>query len=245
MADPVDHNAKRLPDADLAAPAAAFPIVGIGASAGGLEACTQVLAHLPAGIGLALVLVQHLDPTHASLLPELLSRVTPMPVQQIQDGMAVEPGQLYVVPPNVTMTIAGGVLRLAPRIDAPGPHMPIDHFFRSLAQDQGSRAIGIILSGTGSDGALGLEEIKERGGISFVQDEQTAKFAGMPHSAILHATIDFILPPDGIARELRRIVQHPYVTAPRDKSRISHAHPPLQRIWPDPPAAPGGHRGRF
>jgi two-component system, chemotaxis family, CheB/CheR fusion protein len=144
----------------------------------------QVLAHLPAGIGLALVLVQHLDPTHTSLLPELLARATPLPVRQVQDGMAVAPGQLYVVPPNVTMTIAGGVLRLAPRLEAPGPYMPIDHFFRSLAQDQGSRAIGVILSGTGSDGALGLHEIKDRGGISLVQDAQTAKFAGMPHSAI-------------------------------------------------------------
>jgi two-component system, chemotaxis family, CheB/CheR fusion protein len=172
-----------------------------------------VLAHLPAGIGLALVLVQHLDPTHASILPELLSRVTPMPVQHVQDGTAVQPSHLYVVPPNVTMTIVGGVLRLAPRLEVSGPHMPIDHFFRSLAADQGSRAIGIILSGTGSDGALGLGEIKERGGISLVQDEQTAKFAGMPHSAILQATVDFILPPEGIAQELRRVASHPYLTA--------------------------------
>jgi two-component system CheB/CheR fusion protein len=124
----------------------------------------------------------------------------------------VKPGQAYVVPPNVTMAIVGGVLRLAPRPEAPGPHMPIDHFFRSLAADQGSRAIGIILSGTGSDGALGLQEIKERGGISLVQNEQTATLAGMPRSAIAHATIDCILRPDGIARELQRIAAHPYFT---------------------------------
>ena len=104
MADSSDNNTQRLPDADLATSAAAFPIVGIGASAGGLEACTQVLAHLPAGIGLALVLVQHLDPTHTSLLPELLARVTPLPVRQVQDGTAVAPGQLYVVPPNMAQT---------------------------------------------------------------------------------------------------------------------------------------------
>jgi two-component system, chemotaxis family, CheB/CheR fusion protein len=226
MSDSSDNNTQRLPDADLATPAAAFPIVGIGASAGGLEACTQVLAHLPAGIGLALVLVQHLDPTHASLLPELLARVTPLPVQHVQDGTAVQPSHLYVVPPNVTMTIAGGALRLAPRLEVHGPHMPIDHFFRSLAADQGSRAIGIILSGTGSDGALGLQEIKERGGISFVQDEQTAKFAGMPHSAILHATVDFILPPEGIAQELRRIVQHPYLTACAGDAPVPPLPPP-------------------
>ena len=213
VADPLGNRGPNLTGAD-SDDAARFPIVGIGASAGGLEACTQLLEHLPAGIGLALVLVQHLDPTHESILPDLLSRVSPMVVERVRDGMVVQSGHIYVVPPNVTMTMAGGILRLQPRSESRGHYMPIDVFFRSLAEDQGRQAIGIILSGTGSDGALGLEEIKERGGITFVQEEQSAKFAGMPHSAIAHATIDFILPPAGIALELRRIAQHPYVIAP-------------------------------
>jgi two-component system, chemotaxis family, CheB/CheR fusion protein len=189
----------------------AFPIVGIGASAGGLEAFTQLLQELPVTTGLAFVLVQHLDPTHESMLPELLSRVTKMPVQQVQKGMTVEPNHIYVTPPNANMTMNGMTLRLASRSETRGLHMPIDHFFRSLAQQHGSRAIGIILSGAGSDGALGLAEIKDQGGITFVQEERSARFPGMPHSAIMNGGIDFILPPAGIAQELARVAQHPYV----------------------------------
>jgi two-component system CheB/CheR fusion protein len=153
-----------------------------------------------------------------------------MVVERVRDGMVVQPGHIYVVPPNVTMTMAGGILRLQPRSESRGHYMPIDVFFRSLAEDQGSQAIGVILSGTGSDGALGLEEIKERGGISFVQEEQSAKFAGMPHSAIAHATIDFILPPAGIAQELKRIAQHPYVIAP---AHHEPEPPPLPAVRED------------
>jgi two-component system CheB/CheR fusion protein len=188
--------------------------VGIGASAGGLEAFTQLLQHIPVATGLAFVLVQHLDPTHESMLPELLSRVTKIPVQQVRKGMIVEPNHIYVTPPNANMTINGMTLKLASRSESRGLHMPIDHFFRSLAQQHGNRAIGIILSGSGSDGALGLAEIKDHGGITFVQDVRTAKFPGMPHSAIMHGGIDFILPPAGIAQELARVAQHPYVISP-------------------------------
>jgi two-component system CheB/CheR fusion protein len=188
--------------------------VGIGASAGGLEAFTQLLQHIPIATGLAFVLVQHLDPTHESMLPELLSRVTKMPVQQVRKGMTVVPNHIYVTPPNTNMTINGMTLKLASRSEIRGLHMPIDHFFRSLAQEHGNRAIGIVLSGSGSDGALGLAEIKDQGGITFVQEVHTAKFPGMPHSAITHGGIDFILPPEGIAQELARVARHPYVTSP-------------------------------
>jgi two-component system CheB/CheR fusion protein len=192
----------------------AYPIVGIGASAGGLEAFTQLLKDLPVTTGLSFVLVQHMDPTHESMLTELLSRVTKMPVQQVQIGMTVEPNHIYVTPPNANMTLNGMTLRLASRSEIRGAHMPIDHFLRSLAQQHGSRAIGIILSGAGSDGALGLAEIKDQGGITFVQEERSARFPGMPHSAIMNGDIDFILPPAGIALELARVAQHPYVVSP-------------------------------
>jgi two-component system CheB/CheR fusion protein len=208
-----------------------FPIVGIGASAGGLEAFTQLLQHIPAATGLAFVLVQHMDPTHESMLPELLSRVTEMPVRQVQKGMTVEPNHIYVSPPNADVTMDNMTLRLASRSETRRLHMPIDYFFRSLAQQHGSRAIGIILSGAGSDGALGLAEIKEQGGITFVQDERTARFPGMPHSAIMQGGIDFILPPVGIAQELARVAQHPYV--------ISPASPREEESLPDPtPTSP-------
>ncbi len=192
-------------------PIPAFPIVGIGASAGGLESFTQLLRDIPVTTGLALVLVQHLSPTHATLLPELLSRVTKLPVQLVQRGMTIKPNHIYVMPPDADMIMNGMTFVLTARSGTRGLHMPIDIFFRSLAQQHGNRAIGIILSGAGSDGALGLAEIKERGGITFVQDDRTATFPGMPHSAIMHGGIDFILPPAGIAQELRRIAQHPYV----------------------------------
>ncbi len=211
---PAPSTAPEVQSADPVLPAGAFPIVGIGASAGGLESFTHLLQEIPVTTGLAFVLVQHLDPSHESMLPELLSRVTRMPVQQVRHGMVVEPNKIYVSPPNANMTISGLVLKLASRSQARGLHMPIDHFFRSLAQEHGSRAIGIILSGAGSDGALGLAEIKEQGGITFVQDERTAKFPRMPHSAIMNGGIDFILPPAGIAQELARVAQHPYVISP-------------------------------
>lgn len=184
-----------------------FPIVGIGASAGGLEAFSQLLRELPADTGMAFVLVQHLDPKRESQLPEILSRTTAMPVLPVTDGLRVAPDHVYVVPPNADMTIGGGVLRLTPRAKV-DHYRPIDVFFRSLAQEQEGRAIGVVLSGTGSDGTLGLRAIKAEGGVTFVQDEQSAKHPGMPHSAFTAA--DAVLPPRGIARELARIAGHPY-----------------------------------
>lgn len=189
-----------------------FPVVGIGASAGGLEAFTQLLKHLPNDTGMAFVLVQHLDPTHASALTEILSRATEMPVAEINDGMRVEPGHVYVIPPNTNVAVLHGVLSLMPRAEKHGQHMPIDYFLRSLAEDRRGKAIGVILSGTASDGTLGLKAIKAEGGITFAQDEQSAKYDGMPRSAITSGFVDCVLPPEGIARELARVSRHPYVT---------------------------------
>jgi two-component system, chemotaxis family, CheB/CheR fusion protein len=184
------------------------PVAGFGASAGGLEAFSELLQYLPNDTGVAFVLIQHLDPKHGSLLTELLGRSTQMPVVESKDGMRTEANHVYVIPPNANMTISNGVLRLEPRGQF---HMPIDYFFRSLAQDEGSKAVGVILSGTASDGTLGLKAIKAEGGITFAQEESTAKYDGMPRSAIIAGCVDFILPPEGIAREIVRLCRHPYV----------------------------------
>ena len=188
-------------------------IVGIGASAGGLEAFGQLLRNLPTNSGMGFVLVQHLDPKHESMLTELLSRRTNIPVNEVKDGMAVEPDHIYIMPPDADMTISGGTLILRPRTEIRGHHMPIDHFFQSLAEDQKENAIGVVLSGTASDGTLGLKSIKAEGGITFAQDEKSAKYGGMPHSAVAAGAVDLILPPEEIAKELVRISRHPHSPA--------------------------------
>jgi len=195
-------------------PATAFPVVGIGASAGGLEAVSQLLESLPPDTGMAFVVVQHLDPRHESKLDTILGKSTPMPVHEAKHGVSVEPNNIYIIPPNATMTVTRGVLQLEPRGDVPVHHLPVDSFFKSLAEDRQSGAIGVVLSGTGSDGTLGLEDIKAAGGITFAQDEESAKYAGMPLSAVRSGCVDVVLPPAEIARELARIGQHPYVTKP-------------------------------
>lgn len=192
-----------------------FPIVGIGASAGGLEACNQLFRELSPEPGMAFVLVQHLDPGHESALPDLISRASRLRVHHAKDGMPVEPNHLCIIPPNTDLTILRGRLQLLPRQKVHGQYMPIDRFFRSLAEGQGRRAIRVILSGTGSDGALGIEAIKAEGGITFAQDEQVAKYPGMPRSAVGTGGVDFILAPAGIAKELTRIGRHPYVAEPK------------------------------
>ncbi len=189
---------------------AVFPVVGVGASAGGLEAFTQLLRALPTDTGMAFVLVQHLHPGYESALTEILTRETAMPVHEVEDGMRARANHVYIIPPSVDLAIMHGTLHLMPR-KAREKSLPIDRFFRTLAQDQGSRAIGVILSGTASDGVLGLKAIKAEGGITFAQDEKTAKYDGMPHSAIAAGTVDFVLAPDKIALELARIARHPYV----------------------------------
>jgi two-component system, chemotaxis family, CheB/CheR fusion protein len=209
----------------------AFPIVGVGASAGGLEAFTQLLQPLPGDLGLAFILVQHQDPSRPSMLSELLSRVTPMLVQEVQDGMVVQPNQIYVAPSHADVTMTDRVLKLASRPPAHTLHMPIDVFFRSLAEDQGHHAIGIILSGGGSDGALGLQAIKDHGGLTFVQDEQTAAFTGMPHSAIMHGSVDCVLPPEGLADELIQVARHPYVIEPETDTREPRSPVRNREAW--------------
>lgn len=188
---------------------ATFPIVAIGASAGGLEAFSNLLRSLPAEPGLALVFIPHLDPTHESAMVELLSRTTRLPVLQAAEGVRVGVNRVYVLPPNCDMTIAGGVLHLERRGAERGHHMAIDTFLRSLADDQGANAIGVILSGTANDGTLGLAAIKDAAGITFAQDSQSAKYDGMPSSAIAAGVVDYVLAPDRIAQELIRIQKQP------------------------------------
>ena len=199
-------------DFDERGDGASFPIVGVGASAGGLEAFTQLLKALPMDTGMAFVLIQHLAPSHASALAEILSRATKMPVAEVQDEPTIEPNRVYVIPPDRGMMIVGGTLQLLPR-EGGAMHRPIDQFFRSLAREQGHQAIGVVLSGTASDGTVGLEAIKAEGGITFAQDA-TAQHEGMPHSAIASGCVDFVLSPDEIAREIVRIGHHPYAAPP-------------------------------
>jgi two-component system, chemotaxis family, CheB/CheR fusion protein len=186
-------------------------IVAIGASAGGIEALSDLMSHLPVDTGMAFVLVQHLDPKHHSILTELLARKTAMRVAEVSDGMQVEPNHVYVIPPNATMSISGHTLHLGPREESRGLHMSVDHFMRSLAEQDGARAIGVIMSGSGSDGTLGMAEIQAHGGVTFAQDEASAKYDGMPHSAVAAGCVDYVLPPKGIAKELARIARHPYL----------------------------------
>jgi chemotaxis methyl-accepting protein methylase/signal transduction histidine kinase/chemotaxis response regulator CheB len=190
-----------------------FPIVGVGASAGGLEAISSLLEQLPQRCGMALLVVQHLDPHHPSLLTEILSKRTTLPVAQATDEMPIAVDHVYVIPPNTSMSVMDGFLRLRPRGDGTGPAMPIDDLFESLAKDRGADAIGVILSGTGTDGAIGMQAIKGCGGITLAQDENTARFSAMPRAAIGLGVIDKVLAPSAIAAELLRIVHHPYLAA--------------------------------
>jgi two-component system, chemotaxis family, CheB/CheR fusion protein len=196
-----------------------FLVAAIGASAGGIEAFTELLRNLAPDTGMAFVLIQHLDPKHHSILTELLSKESKMPVREVTNGMRLVPNNVYVIPPNASMSVADHSLRLRPREDAPRPQMPIDQFMRSLAEQQGNRAIGVILSGSGSDGTLGLAEIQAQGGVTFAQEEATAKYDGMPRSAIAGGCVDYVLPPKRIASELARIAQHPYVAPPSPGGR--------------------------
>jgi two-component system CheB/CheR fusion protein len=201
-----------------------IPVVGIGASAGGLEAFKLLLAHVPVDTGLAFVFVQHLDPKHTSNLSEILTKVSAMPVRPVTDGVEIEPNRLYVIPPDAGLEVSGQVLRITPRAPASlGPHMPIDHFLRTLAQERGSRAIGVILSGAGTDGAAGLEAVKAAGGTTFAQDPSTAKFDGMPQAAIGRGCVDFVLSPEAIAAELTQLGHHPYIARDEDTRTLQPA----------------------
>lgn len=184
-------------------------IVGIGASAGGLEAFSELLPSLPLDAGVAYVLVQHLDPTHRSLLSEILGKTTGIPVSEIADNTKVEPDRIYVIPPNCDLAVDDGVLKLSPREKARGAARSIDHFLTSLARDQKENAIGVILSGAGSDGAVGLRAIKEAGGTTFAQDPDSSRYDSMPRSATGTGAVDFVLTPQKIALEIARLIREP------------------------------------
>lgn len=188
---------------------ASFPIVGVGASAGGLEAFTGLLQHVPPDTGMAFVLIQHLAPQHGSMLASLLVKATAMPVTEARHDAPVEPNHVYVIPPNTLMSIAQGVLKLEPRSEERGAPRPIDYFFHSLATDRKAAAIGVILSGADSDGALGLQAIREEGGIAIVQAESSAKHPDMPRAALAAGSVDLILSPEEMGNALGRIGRRP------------------------------------
>jgi len=207
-----------------------FPIVGIGASAGGLEALEQFLRHVPAGSGMAFVIVQHLDPTHKGILPELLHRATGMKVFQVKDRMRVQPDCVYVIPPNRDMTILHGVLYLFEPVAPRGLRLPIDLFLRSLAQDRQQHSIGVILSGMGSDGTLGLRAIKEMAGVALVQDPATAKFDSMPRSAIEAGLADIVAPVEELPEKINAFLNRPLLTARREVALGDKAQSALEKV---------------
>jgi two-component system CheB/CheR fusion protein len=200
-----------------------FPVVGIGASAGGLESFSELLAHLPGNPGLAIVYVAHMEPHHKSHLPEILAKITSMPVCEVREGMTVAIDHVYLIPPNTNMALTDGKLALTPRSPVRGQHMPIDYLFRSLANIQKNRSIGVLLSGGGTDGTLGFQAIKAEGGITIAQDEKTATQPSMPRSAILDGNVDYVLAPRDIARQLVRLGHHPYA-----RGHVPPAEPPAE-----------------
>lgn len=192
-----------------------FPVVGIGASAGGLEAFSELLEALPDTTGMAYVYIQHLDPTHKSMLSDIFKKYTRMRIEEAEDGAAIEPDHVYIIPPNRDMVVFHGELLLVPREGASSPHKPIDYFFNSLAEDLREGAIGVVLSGTASDGSQGIKALKAQGGIVIAQEPSTAKYDGMPVSAISTGSVDLVLPPREIAGELVAISAHPYLARHR------------------------------
>lgn len=215
-----------------------LPIVGVGASAGGLEAFQELLRELPADTGMSFVLLQHLDPQHPSALTELLAGVASMPVQEATQNCRVLPNRVYVIPPNVRMVIEDKTLRLTPRIS--GSSHTIDFFFESLAAAHGERAVGVVLSGNANDGTLGLEAIKAAGGVTLAQDE-SARYDSMPRSAAAAGCVDFVLPPGKIAAELVRIARHPFVSGPSGQLPAEAEREYDQELLPGQPLASGGH----
>ena len=184
-----------------------FPVVGVGASAGGLEAFKRLIKAIPENSGMAYILVQHLEPSHESILAELLQKVTSIPIHEITNNVRVEPNHIYIIPSNKLLTANDGLLQLSPRRPRNEKNMPIDVFFGSLAEVHQSHAIGVVLSGTATDGTLGLKAIKDHGGITFAQDQQSAAFDGMPQSAIDADVVDFVLTPEEIALQLAKLNQ--------------------------------------
>lgn len=213
--------------------AATFPVVGIGASAGGLAAFEAFFSGMPVDRdpGMAFIVVQHLAPDHKSILSELIQRYTRMAVHEVTDGMAVQPNCTYIIPPGHDMALLNGSLQLLKITTARGPRLPIDYFFRSLAQDQRERAIGIILSGTGSDGTLGVRAIKEENGMIIVQTPESAEFDGMPRSAIATGLVDYELPPAEMPPKLVAYAEHLIGRRPIDVIPRTEAETSLKKIF--------------
>ncbi|HEY6948139.1 MAG TPA: chemotaxis protein CheB, partial [Gemmatimonadales bacterium] len=191
----------------------AFPIVALGASAGGLEALRRLFARVPIDSGLAFVVIQHLDPDRPSMLAHVIEGITPLPVAEATDGARLEPNRVHVIPAGADLTIEGGIVALVPREKTGNLHLPIDTFLRSLAADARGSAIGVVLSGSGADGREGLRAIKAEGGIAIAQDPQSAQFRSMPEAAIAAGVVDFTGSPEEIAAELVRLSRHPYLSA--------------------------------
>ncbi len=220
-----------------------FPIVGIGASAGGLAAFNNFFSAMPDsfGPGMAFVVVQHLDPNHKSMLTDLIGRYTHMPIYEVKDGMSVQPNCIYVIPPKYDMVLEYGTLQLQEPAEPHGHRLPIDLFFRSLALSKQELAIGIILSGTGSDGTLGVRAIKAEGGMVMVQSPESSEYDGMPSSAIDTGVADYILPPAEMPAQLIAYVtqtfgKRPHVV-PKAESAMKRdiqpaAHPDRSRLFP-------------
>jgi two-component system CheB/CheR fusion protein len=204
--------------------------VGLGASAGGLEALEQFMDHVPKACGAAFVVVQHLDPTHGDILGELLQRRTTMPVLQIKDRMAVEPDHVYVIPPNKDLSILHGILHLLEPAGPRGLRLPIDFFFRALADDRQERSIGVILSGMGSDGTLGLRAIKEKAGAVFVQTPTSAKFDSMPRMVIDAGLADVIAPAEELPGKIMDYLKHVPLLAPSPRAMTGKDESALGKI---------------
>ncbi|MHB9098689.1 MAG: chemotaxis protein CheB [Syntrophales bacterium] len=208
-----------------------FPVVGIGASAGGLEALGFFLGHVPAGSGMAFVIVQHLDPTHKGIMVELLQRSTAMKVVQVRDRMKIEANRVYVIPPNRDMSILHGVLHLFDPAAPRGFRLPIDFFFRSLADDLHEKSIGVILSGMGSDGTLGLRAIKEKAGVVFVQAPGSAKFDGMPKSAIDAGLADVVAPAEELPGKIIAYLRHAPLIARSGHALEAKTQSALEKVF--------------
>src|SRR4030067_1502564 len=209
-----------------------FYIVGIGASAGGLEAFEEFFTHMPADSGMAFVLIPHLAPLHKSIMVDLLKRYTKMEIFEVEDGMEVEPNCVYIIPPNKDMSILHRKLQLLEPVESRGIRHPIDFFFRSLAVDEGEKAICIILSGTGTEGTLGLKDIKGEGGLVLAQEPKTAKYEGLPSSAISTGLVDYILPakkmPENLLRYIKRIYTKPLKPPAKPIDKLTD---PLKKIF--------------
>lgn len=218
------------PDEDTRSPKAIPAIVGIGASAGGLNSLLDLFQDIDPGIGFAFLIAQHLSPDHDSKLTEILARNVRLPIAEAREGMTIEADHIYVVPPDADISVSVGRLRLEPRGGHSPAHLPADHLFRSLARELGKQAVGIVLSGTGTDGAKGLKAIKIGGGLAFAEDPSSARFDGMPRSAISMGCVDYVLPPKEIARELANLARRG-VTAAGDLETMAIREQDLKQIF--------------